>query len=174
MCVWWVNTHKQTQTHAHRGICEILHWDSWPPNKKSQIISQAHSNRHIILHTPVPTQWSHGHNIHTNKWTNASIYKLISRGLNMAVAHTHICRIWLMSKWNKRQQDLPPPLGQLLFHHSPPLSPDNSCTTPSAHHSLPNIVGCVNTAHSHIHRARTVRLLWVSSPGLAVRVLRFS
>lgn len=69
---------------------------------------------------------------------------------------------------------LPPSLHQLLFHHSPPLSPDNSCTTPAAHHSLPNTVGCVNTAHSHIHRGRTVGLVWVSSPGLAVRALRFS
>lgn len=68
---------------------------------------------------------------------------------------------------------LPPTLGQVLIHLSPPLSPDNSCTTPAAHHSLPNAVGCVNTTHSHIHRRRTVGLVWVSRPDLAIRGLHF-
>lgn len=100
----------------------------------------------------------------------------ISRKVVMAVAHIHIGRIWLMSKRKRQRASLPPFLDQLLFHHSPPLSPDNSCTTPAAHHSLPNTVGYVNTAHSHTHthRGRTVGLVWVSSQGLAVRAHRFS
>lgn len=79
----------------------------------------------------------------------------------MAVAHTHTGRIWLMfeEKQLQRAFSIPP-------HHSPPLSSDNSCPTPVAHHSLPGAVGCVNTTHSHIHRGRTVNLSWVSSPSL--------
>lgn len=54
------------------------------------------------------------------------------------------------------------------IRHSPPFRRDNGSAAPATHHSLPNTVGCVNMADSHIHRGRTVARVWVSSPGLNV------
>lgn len=115
--------------------------------------------------------------VHTNKWsiqvyTNEYInHSLISGHGSWAYAYRQNLT---NAEVKTTPAGFPPSLSQLPFHHSPPLSPDNSCTTLTAHYSLPNAVGCVNTAHSHIHRARTVRFVCVSSPGLAARALCFS
>lgn len=145
----WVNTHMPSV---------MMSTDIHVVNVKSPIsVCWAHNYRHVILHTPVLPLTDHKDKRDTNasiyKWAPAPFPEKWSRQLHI---HT-FARIWLMSKWKQCQRaSLPPSLGQLLFHHSPPLSPDNSCTTPAAHHSLPNTVGCINTAHSHIRRGRTV------------------